>query len=411
MLTKNIYLLYPAGYSGNFIKWAISASDIDLQKITVNDPINKTFSHKYGGPGTTHLEDRVPTHQDIYRHLIWMAYNRPVANQIYILFTTSQSMSQTLDGILSTDPDPLIIIIHDNRDRDTRTYGNLNAITKWPTYMHTRQTLWNFEKQSRLEYSLMTNHDFFNCENDMNLRNMIALKSFAWLVELDPFDDQSKNQYLEDLLKNKLWFDTRQQYQPHELLPHMYAVHEALPNNAVHQLSCKDVVSENFPNILYDILKTSGCCSEFDISPVKQIHEKYISAQKNLDWFSSIAHWRKTGYLDQYLVSHAVIQGFVIQEILEKLKFIDYIKFDPHYKWYDFYQAVRDQGWPDCDQEKDFLTLPLHIREELITKFNYKFEPIQVQNNQILKALENWESMSIQEINDLYLQSDVWSIY
>ena len=49
MLQKNVYILYPPGYCGSYINWAIHASDKELQKITVKDPLNNKNSAKYGG--------------------------------------------------------------------------------------------------------------------------------------------------------------------------------------------------------------------------------------------------------------------------------------------------------------------------------------------------------------------------
>jgi hypothetical protein len=39
--------------------------------------------------------------------------------------------------------------------------------------------------------------------------------------------------------------------------------------------------------------------------------------------------------------------------------------------WYDFYNSVRGDNWPDCDDECNFHQLPAWIQQELIEKFDY----------------------------------------
>jgi organic radical activating enzyme len=40
--------------------------------------------------------------------------------------------------------------------------------------------------------------------------------------------------------------------------------------------------------------------------------------------------------------------------------------------WQEFYNQVRDPGWPDCPQESDFEFLPDHIKTEIVEQFNYQ---------------------------------------
>jgi len=39
--------------------------------------------------------------------------------------------------------------------------------------------------------------------------------------------------------------------------------------------------------------------------------------------------------------------------------------------WQIFYENVRDSAWPDCDKESEFISLPDHIKQELIEFFHY----------------------------------------
>lgn len=40
--------------------------------------------------------------------------------------------------------------------------------------------------------------------------------------------------------------------------------------------------------------------------------------------------------------------------------------------WTEFYNEIRDPAWPECDNESDFYTLPLHIQQECQDVFGYK---------------------------------------
>jgi len=43
-------------------------------------------------------------------------------------------------------------------------------------------------------------------------------------------------------------------------------------------------------------------------------------------------------------------------------------------KWITFYEQIRDNTWPDCENEADFINLPAHIQKECIEIFGYKPE-------------------------------------
>ena len=60
MLIKNVYILYPAGWGGTFIDWAINASDVDNSKFTVANPVTVNTTAETGGAGTAHLHKKIP---------------------------------------------------------------------------------------------------------------------------------------------------------------------------------------------------------------------------------------------------------------------------------------------------------------------------------------------------------------
>jgi hypothetical protein len=402
MLTKNVYLLYPAGYSGNYVNWAICASDADLAKDTVLDPINSHTTRELGGAGTSHLHQRVPTHMSISEHMIWVAHNRPLEKKIYVIFTHSMNMSETLGYICSYDPDPVLVIIHDDNDPDVRTYGNLNAIGKWPTYMHTRQTLTNFRIQNKHfkldKYKVETDYNFFEASSDTKLRNAIASKDFEWLVELSPLNDKTATQYSLELKALKLWFDTRHSLQPHELPKSVHLVCDDLPYDCIHQLSCADVAGVEFPNTLQKIL--NSCSDRFCTTHVREFHQRYIDAQQNLEWFPSIKHWRLTGELTEFLTGNCYVEAFVIREIFEKIGYREYTDIQ-HERWKNFYTKIAGPDWPLCEYEYDYVDLPEFVKHELINDFNYDFDQKLIRN----KKFANWKNLSLKEINKIFLDS------
>jgi len=55
-MKKNIYLIYPPGYSGSYVSWCLSKSEAGSKDTTVDDPINPTNNTKYGGAGNFDFE-------------------------------------------------------------------------------------------------------------------------------------------------------------------------------------------------------------------------------------------------------------------------------------------------------------------------------------------------------------------
>lgn len=320
MLVKNIYLLYPAGYSGNYVNWAICRSDHDLSRITVTDPLNTTNSRQLGSAGTAHHHHRLPTHMAIPDLLIWIAKNRPQTPQTYVVFTTDLSLAHTIDSICRIDPDPVFIVIHDDNDLDIRIYGHLNAMLKWPTYFHMRQELSNFEAKI-LNSGTITDFDFFSAGDRREIRNAIAQNQIPWLVHLCPLDQDSSKRCRADIQKTKLWFDIRHSLQPHELPVNMHLVRDDLPYDSIFQLSCRDVASMAFIDFIKDFLTRSGCSDGWSVDPVCEYHQNYINAQVNLAWFQAMETWKhqESAELTEFLISNQVVEGFVIREILHRV--------------------------------------------------------------------------------------------
>ena len=397
MLTKNIYIVFPAGYSGSFMNWAIHASDTDLCKQTVVSPINLADNSIYGGIGTSHLHHRTPTHQGIRQHLPWMIYNKPTLPKIFTINGDHSGVDEIVFSVLAYDIDPVFIFVHDNHDPDIRSYGQINCATKWPVF---------FSAQAATNGKKIT-FDPFNFSDDINFRNLSAENQVGFL-NMYPLDnivlDQVKSYYTDYLN----WLKIRNTYNPHEVNTNQYLFRESFPDNCIFQVSCLDIVSKDFPTILHNILTESQCLSSFDTQKIIPVHQDYIKAQKNLQWFESIRTWRLTGKLDDYLLSHSAIQGMVISQILHDCEWVDKHPTtgnDPlgYMKWQAFYYRIKDSSWPDCDHEQDFYLLPKKIQTEIIKNFNYTPQfSTDVQRANCRKALADWKNLSLDDINTIY---------
>jgi hypothetical protein len=397
MLTKNIYILYPAGYSGSYLNWAIHASDDDLCSQTVPSPINQDNNSKYGGIGTSHLHHRIPTHQSIKQHLPWMILNKPVDKKVYILNTSNEDIAEVFCSILGYDKDPIFVVVHDNNDVDIRSYGQINCSTKWPVFFSANHAM--FEKKLTF--------DPFDCANDRNFRNLVAVNQVGFR-DLCPLDNHALGKIKSHYQNYLNWFRARNAQNPHEVNTDYYIDRQGFPDNCIFQISCLDIVKENFPSILNNILTQSQCVSSFDTNRIISVHQEYIEIQKNLQWFKSLDTWKQYGHLDEYLRSHSAIQGMIISRILYDCELQDrdpVTGSDPlaYMAWHAFYYRVRDASWPDCDHEQDFYLLPKKVQAELIEQFDYvpRFSS-DPERAKCRSALISWKNLSLQEINTIY---------
>lgn len=397
MLIKNVYLLYPAGYAGNYLSWAINASDLDLCKNTVASPVNTTQSIQFGGIGTSHLHHRIPTHQSIKQHMPWMILNQPHDCRTYVINTNTKTLPDTISQILAYDRDPVFIVIHDHGDLDTRSYAHINCITKWPVWF----------AASSGSFGLELNFDPFNYAQDRNFRNVIATEQNI-VTHMDPVDSTQMQRIKHKYKRYVDWYHARNLANPHEVNTDYYIARDRFPVESVFELSCLDIVSESLPDKLNNIMSKSQCSDKFDISQIANGHRDYLQNQKNLQWFDSVHHWKQTGLLDEYLMSHAGIQGQILFRILQDCDLInkDAVTGDnaeEQTRWQAWYYRIRGSDWPACDHEQDFYHLPDWVQQDLVQNYNYQpsimKEPARAECR---LALANWKNLPTDKINSIY---------
>jgi hypothetical protein len=304
MLKKNVYICFPAGYHGNFINWGINASDHHARSQTVSNPINVQSSKAFGSIGTSHGHHRHPTHLGPDDLLSWILLKRPTEYQTYIVNIFTRLMPKFIKDILTFDPDPEFIIVNHGNDYDNWCYGMINSLTKWPSFIesHTKKNC------------VKLNFDPFSCSTDTNLRNSISTSDprLNPLIRYLPILDESVTWEFDRHLR---WYNCRHELQPHEVNQDNFLIWDEFPWHKVHQFSLTDIPNKSFPDQLNEFMLRSRCSDSFDLAPVRAVIDEYIGLQHNLQWFSSIDHWRRYGELDDFLQSHMLMQGLVIKEI------------------------------------------------------------------------------------------------
>jgi hypothetical protein len=396
MLQKNVYILYPPGYSGSYINWAINAADCDLAQYTVSNPVNVNNSLQLGGSGTSHLHIRIPTHQSIQQHLAWVLYNKPQDFRVYIINVGEHDIYQAIDTLCHCDPTGVFINIHHNNNEDINSYGTINCVTKWPTFMEI--SLRTKTSNSQFYNELNKNFDPYNCASDINFRNQVVKTQQRMFRHPSPLDKKK----LASTIKNTTdWYDIRNLRQPHEVNETMYVARPDLTDR-IFEIDCKTIADNQFISWFENFMSLSGTSTSWDIEPVSKVHHCYVSSQTNLQWFDSIDNWRLTGKLDKYLTSHSIIEAQVLIKILKQSDVV--LLSDSQKKnWQTFYTQCKGPDWPsNAESEYDFFDLPEWVQQEII-EHGYKLNVVNKPN--VAVARLDWENLDISTINDIYQQS------
>ena len=394
MLQKNVYILYPPGYSGSYVNWAISVSDQELAEHTVKDPINGDDSETYGGSGTSHKHIRIPTHQGNGYHFAWVMRNQELSKnpRIYVINAGDDETYWSIWQIAMYDPDGVFIQIHNDDNPIINSYGIINCVTKWPTYIDASlgDALTDYGPQM-----IHPNYDPFNCADDRLFRNWAVEHQDTFFRRNSKFNNELMQQWAGRYDRT---YATRHKHQPHEVNDTMYLTELDL-NNRIFSLSCLDVCSAKFTDWLNQFMSASQVSSRYDCSHVESFHQNYIDAQPNLQWFKSIQRWELLGEIDDYIMSHSIIQAQVIRYIFyySGIKSLSEIDRDV---WVSAYTRLRGSEWPPVNEdEHTYWDLPEWVRKEL-EEMGYKTRVDKPVNKAILSL--DWRNLGLREINDVY---------
>ena len=325
MQTKNVYILFPAGYSGTYLSWCLDKSESSTCINTVDDPINKTKSDNYGGAGTSHLYHREPTHANIEQIMYWMILNQPKDKRTYLINVWGWAqLTKAVNYILNFDRDPIIIHITADDD-DSRALGSLNAISKWPLIFDI------FSHSDRF------NIDFYNLDDSFRTRNILVkhYKQIFHTTQKMNFEDKEINVTDGDNPNNLVklmnqpdyyyhlrywitkWFSIRNKNTPHEVNEEQFIKPYKLPKN-YYAIDIKEIYQNNFPDKLESIISGKDI-GDYNFDYVKEFHKNYIDNQPHLQYLEEISIFRKTRILTEYLNSHPLLRALVIINLLPKL--------------------------------------------------------------------------------------------
>jgi hypothetical protein len=308
MLRKNIYILYPPGYSGSYINWCISKSEQDLSHSTIDDPLNTADNLKYGGVGTSHLHHRIPTHAGLRELVTWLVLNKPVENKIFLVNAGDDIRFQEhIAWILSFDRDPVIIQITAT-DRHTQSIGNLNCVTKWPLFFDIT--------------GVSKKHDLtFPCENNISTRNKFVIhydEIFSTSYPLEYNKENTNNRGFRHVVDAYAhWYNTRHAHNPHEVNNAQYVEPYYVPKH-YYAIDLMKVYSPDFIDLLKSIVEDCDA-GVFDFTHVREYHPKYVNAQPHLKFLDEIKEFSRTKQLTDYLCSHPLIQAYVVMDLLPEL--------------------------------------------------------------------------------------------
>lgn len=394
MLTRNVYIMYPAGYSGSYVSWAINISDLDRRDATVPDPINSSANEKLGGDGTAHLHTRIPTHQGVQRTLHWKIYNQISEPRIYII--NPIDMYENGHGIVElarSDPRGIFINIHDEDDPVVRSYGEINCVTKWPTFMAVRFADEYYTSRDR-EWNIHKDYDPYDCAHDRLFRNFSVTAEKFYVGNRPVTESWSEEQ----TKKQNIWFGVRNKYQPHEVNDSTYITDINL-SGRIFNISCRDIASDRFPDLFDTIMRDGQISDRFDTAQARSFHPRYVAVQKNLQWFDSYRCWADTGIIDDYIRSHVIIEAQIIKHIFRRTNNI-FLNDGDRDRWISFYTRVRGPDWPELPyDEHAFWNLPDWVQQEILD-FGYKLKTTGPIKKEILDM--DWRNMDIDQINDIY---------
>ena len=327
MLKNNIYIVYPAGYGGSFIRWCLRKSEMDTANITLDNPINTNNTKEFGGMGTTHLELRKPTHCGIEHIMYWMILNQPKEKLIFLVNAWNNLWkSRTFVHLLNMDRDPVIIHITD-ANKDSRELANLNAITKWPLI---------FELQF---HSQRFNIDFYNLEDTLHVRNILVKYYDTIFSSSSPmnFTDSpysviegeknpklpSTSEFYDHLYEcHNQWYTVRNNHTPHEVNGEEFVTPYKVPKH-YYSIDIQDIYTDSLFSKLEEITTNSNCGS-FNFEYAKNFHSEYVGYQNNLQYLTEMKEFRKTKTLTPYLVSHVYMKAMLIREMMPKLNNYDW---------------------------------------------------------------------------------------
>lgn len=309
---KNIFFLFPPGYSGNYLQWIINISEASKTEFTVKNPLLPN--------GTSHAFIRKPTHMGLFNILTWIVKNQPTAPQTYVVYANtgpswSDHPAHAAYRILKCYPDALIVNIHAANDDEAKVAA-LNSYTKWTTWIYDQVATAPVQEHT------------FDWEGGKN--GIISIGDRNWLFDnwrkFFTINDQPFN--WEELTYNidgfKRWYKVREELEPAETDTEQFNNFETFPTDNIFDLSLGELYSPDFfKTTKFITWAESQHAGKFDWDYARSYHQTYLDAQDNLRWFTDVAIMREQKSVSTWLLKHTLGQAFVLEEVTDQLAQVD----------------------------------------------------------------------------------------
>lgn len=279
---------------GTYLNWIIQVSD--KQGNAVLNPVTENAN--------AHNHIKRPTHQVILKHGIWRLLNKPQEKLVHCVHTTSTAEDYTARSawaayfILLSDPDPVIINIHDNNDDDIYKFGALNTYTKWKPFLKTRE-VWLPELFSKA-LAGDTPPEFLAENWKKIFQNNSPLNMEEVYFNLD---------------KQRAWLDIRIQESPDEVFENEYNISRDIKPNTIFDINMTDIMKANFIDKFAEILALTDS-AEYDFTYAKEYHQTYVKAQNNFLLFDAIKKFREDGVRVDWWDTNPLTKSFFILETM-----------------------------------------------------------------------------------------------
>jgi hypothetical protein len=326
---KNIFFLFPPGYSGTYLQWILNISENSKQHSTTKNPLLPN--------GTSHGFIRRPTHTGSLNILSWIVKNQPGDPQTFAVYANTNTESyidhpaNTAYRFLRSYPDALFINIY-AKTPDEMKIGALNGYTKWNTWIYD-------------QVAFNPNHNY-NFDWDGGKTNLVSLHDRNWLFEnwRNMFPSNTTPFNWEEFKYNidcfKQWFAGRKLREPQETDSQQFNDFAQFPDAQIYDISLGEIYSDDLfeSNKLFSWIESQQA-GDFDWDYAKQYHKTYIDAQQNLKWVHHISDTRKHKQVSQWLLRNSFCQALLLEEIAEQLDDL------PEWQTHSTEKIIKDLGY------------------------------------------------------------------
>lgn len=215
MLKRNLWLIYPCGYYGSYLNWAIRKSDVVDGHNIVDNPLLPT--------GSSHGFLRFPTHQAMDSQIWWLYHQQQRQNLIVPIHNDASpdrisyginSIEKIFSYIIRLDVDPFVINIHYGDDEFYKEICALNVVDKWMVNLDIHHAYFKDQYNPWIDASRITARNY--------LKN-------NWQTYFPTSQQLNVKKLMETFLYLKTRLDIRHNNEPNEVLYDQYPLPKAFP--------------------------------------------------------------------------------------------------------------------------------------------------------------------------------------